>query len=292
MNRSTVSLIVAIALACGWCAGEASAAVVIADDNAAQLAYEPNDGNNGNDGNPANNTDAWNSGDNGGFGFGAWALSVTGGNAGHFMFRSPTNGDGDGNGDFDIDTPANVNGRSWGMFANSGHQANAVRPFPRAMLPGDIFRIHMDNGWIEGGGLVGLTLEDSLSNDRLSVLFRNGFGDYRYDNFISGEATLGSGLGFTDEGIEIEMVMLSLTSMNVTLTPLAGGLPVSQTIAIVGPIDRVNLFNANAGGGGERNAYFNSMQFTEPAAIPEPGTFLVWGLAMITAGLLTQRERR
>jgi hypothetical protein len=50
--------------------------------------------------------------------------------------------------------------------------------------------------------------------------------------------------------------------------------------------------------GGGTNVALGTLNFSDwetyatLAPIPEPGTFLVWGLAMITAGLLTQRERR
>ena len=79
-----------------------------ASDKASNSPYEP--GN------------TWADGQNGGTGFGAWALT-SGTNSGFFMGTSSSNGAMPPSGN--IDTA----GESWGMFASGGDTASAVRPF-------------------------------------------------------------------------------------------------------------------------------------------------------------------
>src|SRR4051794_16439236 len=79
-------------------------------DNASNSPYEP--GN------------TWANGQNGGSGFAPWVLSTTSGNGalnGFFMGSSSGNAGG---------SSGNINtaGVSWGMYANSGQTAAAVRP--------------------------------------------------------------------------------------------------------------------------------------------------------------------
>ncbi|MCB0576258.1 MAG: hypothetical protein KDC61_17010, partial [Saprospiraceae bacterium] len=103
-------------------------------------------------GDAAGNADynsAWANGSDGGSGMGTWQLSPTSnsGSSGFFVGNSATNGDGDGNSDGDINTA----GRAWGMYANSGAQANAVRTFDADWPAGTAFSLAMDNGYIDNG---------------------------------------------------------------------------------------------------------------------------------------------
>jgi hypothetical protein len=105
-------------------------------------------------GNAAYN-DGWQSGDNGGTGFGAWQLSaqINGNNAGFFVGDSDNNGcfnDG-----FGVCPPCgpgiNTAGKAWGLYANTSTLAEAIRPFAGgAILAGQSFSIDMDNGCLDG----------------------------------------------------------------------------------------------------------------------------------------------
>lgn len=124
MNR-TFRIFVAVvtwSLVVGWQSVEAT---VIAQDTASDAVYD----------------DGWQTGDNGGFGFGAWTIrTTTGGNDafnGVFVGSSTGNGDGDSNGDGDINTsPGN---RALGLYANSGNAAVAFRAFNTPLSLGTRF---------------------------------------------------------------------------------------------------------------------------------------------------------
>jgi hypothetical protein len=225
----------------------AGSADFCAGDQADNAAYDP----------------SWDSGDNGGNGFGPWSLSA-GANAGFFVGDSRTNGDGNSNGDNDI----NTGGKAWGMYANSGGQSNAFRTFSADFTPGTVFTIKMDNGWIESGGAVGLGLRNSSGNDLFEFYFRNGEADYKY-NDASGEH--GTGFNFSDEGLELNFTLLTATTYQLVVNPLTGG-SFSFTGSLKNPaggqaVNRLRLFNANAGFTGQRNAFFNEAGVCYPASL-------------------------
>src|SRR4051812_15559745 len=106
--------------------GSLAYSALIASDNAANTAY----------------TDGWDNGDNGGTGFSAWSRTSSG-TAGFFRGSSANNGFPTPSGDI------NTSGNSWGLFANPGGLASAVRPFTGASLSaGQQFLIKMDSGFI------------------------------------------------------------------------------------------------------------------------------------------------
>src|SRR5437879_8433719 len=93
----------------------------------------------------------WTNGQNGGFGFGAWVLSPSSNtaNAGFFMGSSSGNAGGSSG---NIDTA----GVSWGMFANSGQTASAVRPLTGgSLLVGQKITLSIDNGFLDTGSVEG-----------------------------------------------------------------------------------------------------------------------------------------
>ncbi len=81
---------------------------------------------------------AWDDGDNGGFGMGSWTLNpaLNTPQNGFFVDDSTGNNgmDGDNNDDGDINTAPGS--RAWGLYANSGQTASAVRDFNSALHAG------------------------------------------------------------------------------------------------------------------------------------------------------------
>lgn len=206
-------------------------------------------------------SDGWQTADNGGTNFGAWTLSTTNSsNAGHFRGNSANNGDGNG----DI----NTGGVALGMYANNGGTSNAVRPFLSTLIPGTVFSLKMDNGYIESGGSVGFGLQNASGENLLEFYFRNGQANYKY-NDNSGEQD--TGLGFTDDGLTIEITLLSSTTYQLTVTSNAGGsFTTSGTLknpAGGQAIAQFRLFNSNAGDGGQRDAFFNNFSVCYPATL-------------------------
>jgi len=224
-------------------------------------------------------SNGWQSADNGGTNFGAWTLSTQNSNpstGGHFRASSTGNGDGDSNGDGDIDS----GGFALGMYANSGDVSNAVRPLVQALIPGSVFSLQMDNGWIEAGGTVGFGLQNASGENLLEFYFRNGEADYKYNDAANEQNT---GLGFSDEGLTVQVTLLTATTYQLSVTRLAGG-NFTTTGTLKSPaggqaIARFRIFNANAGSDGQRNAYFNNFSVCYPPTLvinevdyDQPGT--------------------
>jgi hypothetical protein len=140
----------------------------------------------------------WTNGSNGGVGFGAWQLFITG-YAGHLIQDSTKNGDGQddgvsngiaGDGDINTGSPAKL---AWGMSAIPGSSATAIRPFTGGALDlGQTFSLNCDNGSVQDGGRVIVSLLDSSSNPVFSFFFDGGATHYQYSN-SSGTTTTSIG---------------------------------------------------------------------------------------------------
>jgi hypothetical protein len=214
-----------------------------------------------NDGNQIQN------GDNDGARFLPWTgrnPATNSGNAGLFNGDSRTNGDGDSNNDGDI----NTGGEAWGFYANNSNLSEAIRPFANPLAVGQTFSINMDNGWIDGG-TVGLGLRNSSNNNVWEFFFAGGQSFYQIN--ASGGVS-NTTVGFTDEGLRLDFLLTSSTTWKLTLTQLSNGNVTIYTGTLMNPaggstIDRVRLFNFNAGPDGQRNAFFNSMQICDPPAL-------------------------
>jgi alpha-amylase len=215
-----------------------------------------------NDGNQIQN------GDNDGTRFLPWTgrnPASNNGNAGLFNGNSATNGDGDGNSDGDI----NTGGEAWGVYANSSNLSEAIRPFASPLAVGQTFSIKMDNGWIDGGSTVGLSLRNSSNNNVWEFFFIGGNTNY---SIQGGGGQVASLVGFTDEGLLLEFTLITATVYSLKITELFNGNVTLYSGSLMNPaggstIDRVRLFNFNAGPDGQRNAFFNSMQICDPPAL-------------------------
>ncbi|WP_191861095.1 lamin tail domain-containing protein, partial [Hanstruepera ponticola] len=190
-------------------------------------------------------------------GFGSWTFVDTS-NSGHFTASSTDNGDGDNNNDDDI----NSTGGAWGLFANSGQIAEMIRPFDSPLSTGDTFSIQMDNGWIESGGVVGFSLRNNSGENLLEFYYSNGQPSYTIDNLNGAE---GTGIGFTDEGLQFDLTMTSNNTVDITITELFNGATHNFSKSLKNPsggqvISILRMFNFNAGFNSERNAYFNNLE--------------------------------
>jgi hypothetical protein len=212
----------------------------------------------------------WANGSNGGFGFGAWSHSTTSGNSsqnGHFA--------GTGHSAF---------GRSWGLYANSSQTASSVRTFNGGALSlNQTFSISMDTGFIDTGGTVGLSLQQGGTN-RLEFYFVGGGTGYRYNN----GSEVNTGVGFTTAGLRIFVTPTATNQARLRVTNATESSELfNQLITVTNAtaIDRVRLFNANAGSGmdGVNDQFFDDL------AIPEPGSA---GVVLAGVALLSLRRRR
>jgi hypothetical protein len=271
MNRSLLTRLSVVAIGFSLFTHRTHAAAIATDD-ASDLIYNS----------------GWSNGQNGGSGFGAWQLS-NGAHAGFFVFTSQNNGSGDGN----IDT----GGRSWGLFANSGDLANAVRPFTAGgsngsnlLGPGETFLASLDNGFIDNGSSVGVSLQNSLGANEFQFIFNGGSNNYL---LTIGATVLDTGIGFTSKGLALKFTQGVGNSWSLDVTP-NGGVTTTFTDASAGSaplpasdISQVRIFNSNAGNGGTNDAFANSMQ-----VVPEPGAAVAVAGGVVMLGLMGRMRRR
>ncbi|MCB0269171.1 MAG: hypothetical protein KDH95_13490, partial [Calditrichaeota bacterium] len=170
------------------------------------------------DANDATYNDGWQSGDNGGSGFGAWTLSPNPNNdfAGFFIGSSKVNGNGDSNNDNDINTGVNFD-EAWALYAKPFNNSEAYRSLNSPLSVGQRFSIDMDNGFIESGAEVGFELRNTTSESLLRFYFKGGESVYKIEE-LSG--TVSTSQGFTNEGLRIEIILTSTSNYRLVLTDL------------------------------------------------------------------------
>lgn len=151
ISRSARVMQCAVALAfTSWLTGISLAATTAFDD-ASQVVYD----------------DGWQTGDNGGAGWGGGWIVDSGG----FGVRSYLLGDSDSNGSGagpGIDTPTDV-GRSWGIRASNSPQSQgaAIRAFNGILSVGQTLRLALDHGTLAPGpadGVMGFGIRSGATN--------------------------------------------------------------------------------------------------------------------------------
>lgn len=208
-----------------------------AQDDAAQATYDG----------------GWNNGSNGGSGLGAWVLSAAG--SGGFFTASSSGNAGGSSGD--IDTA----GRSWGLWSTNG-LTEATRPFAGQLATGQIFRVKIDNGWIESGHTVGFGLQNAAGDTLWEFYFPGGAAHYVIHN---GTGHIPTRIPFTGNGIAVEFELTGSTqffcritatlSTNTTAWNFAGNLASQADTGI----SRFRAWSDAAGAGSSYDLFLNSM---------------------------------
>jgi hypothetical protein len=211
----------------------------------------------------------WNDGDNRGFGFGPWQFASTSGNAGIFIGDSMQNGGPPDQFGFQSQGINSPNGRSWGVFANSGGAADAVRPFAAPLSIGDTFSADFDNGFIDNGGSEGIRLGDSGTSATLwQLLFTGGENVYQV---FDGRGFVNTTLPFTDNGIHIDFTLTGTTTYSVTIREADGPVEtLSGSMANPGSVSLFAFFDHNGGFQQTNNAYANNLLI-----VPEPSSLML-----------------
>lgn len=202
--------------------------------------------------------DGWQTGDNGGTGYGAWTLNSTGNSsqAGFFMGSSSANAGGSSG---NIDTA----GRSWGMYANTGQLAEAFRPLTGgSLLVGQSITLSIDTGFIQSTGSQGFGLQTSGGVNRMEFFFNGGDTNYTLADSTGSHNT---GIGFTGNGLSF---LFTLTGTDTYSLSVNGGTPFTGTLeGVAGTgIGQMRFFDFNAGNGSDGNFYVNLL--TVPEASP------------------------
>ena len=248
---------------------QSASGVIVASDEADNAPYN----------------DGWQTGDNGGTGFGAWTLTQTSGNIDGFngQFIGSSSGNGFGTANPNIDT----GGKAFGEYGNTGNAAVAYRAFGTGqMYNNSVFHWAMDNGFIDNGTSVGLTLRNGNANAnpgnyntgaRFEFLFLGGNSDYTY---IDGTGSHDTGIAFLDTGLQLSLRMIgangyTLTVSNGNNTALLGTYSGTLEGTANSSIDSFALYNNNAGGGGAHDAFFNSFSVD---AVPEPTVVVLFAV--------------
>ena len=195
--------------------------------------------------------DGWATNDVGGTGFGGWTL---------FAESSDPNL----NGRFIANAAAvNIGVPAWGLYANSlTNLSEAKRLLTSALATGQTFHVAFDNGFIDNGTGVGVGLQNS-SGETLWQFYFNG-GDTNYNlSGISG----GSGIPFTDAGMDIAFTLTGPTNFSVQISPngsavktFTGNLEPNANSAIT----LFRAWNYAAGSGSDHDVFFNRMMITGP----------------------------
>jgi subtilase family serine protease len=214
----------------------------------------------------------WFYGDNGGIGFGPWVFTgiaqINSQWNGFYIGSSTNNGGGEGPG---ID----VNGKSWGIYANNGNYATAFRSFAYGPLQvGQSLSLSMDNGNIDSGRYVGFVLRSGDATDgpfdydtgaRLQFIFFGGGNDYQlYDN--AGQQD--SGIFFTDTGLRFVFTLTAADTYSLQVINNSNGTTNSYSGTLSGTagsgINSLAVFNFSAGASPNGDCFFNSLKITGP----------------------------
>jgi len=221
---------------------------------------------------------------------GPWTFSNTGtsSQSGAFLGNSTENGAGGGSSSNHPGINSSANNDAWGLYANGGQTAGAIRAFPAFDgLNGQYLTIDFENGYVNnpsspgGGGTIGLGLLDASGNNLVELFFVGGNNCYTLYNGASNQTNNNTDIGFSDTGLAVTFTSTnSGNDVNVTITGLNGAGSFSTNNF---PLERsgdeiaeIRLFNANAGSGGSYNDFYNNL-----TVVPEPSS-----IALVAAGLL------
>lgn len=155
-----------------------------------------------------------------------------------------------------------VGGISWGIQQNtgSGIVGDAVRSLPGgALSAGQSLQVSLQNGNVDTGGTVGISLQDAGGNNAAEFYFVGGQSNYTL-NDATGSNQI-AGFGFTNTGVRLSLTMHTATTFTLTATKVVGGATVTLSGSTISgrSIQRIRFFNFQGGNGLSNNCYFNSL---------------------------------
>ena len=211
----------------------------------------------------------WTSGDNGGSGFAAWALSTTGVNSGHFIGNSTSVGGPGAN--------INVVNESFGMFGHSTQSSIANRSFTNALNVGDEFSADLAVNFRNGAK--GFNL---YAGGTEIFNFNVGSDDYR----VNGNSIGNSYSANTQFRLLFTQSSASAGTWRITRS---GGVADVDTGTYSGIASGFRLYvNGTDNGSNQNNFFANNFTLT---AIPEPSSMIMVILGLAGSGIAGRRRR-
>ncbi len=221
-------------------------------------------------------SDGWATGDDGGFGFGAWTIS-TGGSAGVFIGNPSAGGIG------------GMSSSSFGLFANPASATNFVnasRSFDNALDIGQTFSFQWGVNWDSDGiGNKGFNLLAG-TNQILNLNMGGAPGNITLNGVNTGLAygTNSFYLGIT----RLDANTYTVFSTSARTNPSGGGFSTNVSSSLAA--NNFQLYASALAAGDNRQPYYNDFAIT---AVPEPSTYAL--LALSAAGIggyMLRRKRR
>ncbi len=212
--------------------------------------------------NSGNYGGGWNTGSNGGIGFGAWTIND--GDGGHYIGGT------------------GLGGNTFGLFNTfTTTTTDAIRPFTGALTAGQTFSIDLGFSAFAAAGSVGINLRSGTNE--VITLFTTGSGDWML-NDGGGNFSAGA-LATSDTPFSFSFTYNGGTSYSFSLTGSAGGINFNSGNAGISSIDNLRLFNFNQGPGA-------NFGFDNLSIVPEPSSLaLLAGPALLGAWFFIRRRR-
>lgn len=182
----------------------------------------------------ASNYTGWSSGNNQGTGFGAWTLNgpANSGNGGFFLAAG-----------------------GWGIYANSGELAEAIRPFSATLATGQTFAVRLLHGTVDNTRSVGVALQNSSGQTLWEFSRIGGQSNYR----ING---VDVGIPATTDALEIEVTLAGPTSYVARISTGGSSSERSGNLQAQSnqTISRFRAVNDSAGDGSGADMIINNLQ--------------------------------
>ncbi|HKL03660.1 MAG TPA: hypothetical protein VJ911_08290, partial [Cryomorphaceae bacterium] len=105
----------------------------------------------------------------------------------------------------------------WVLYANSGQTSEISRTLSQTLEVNGELSVEMRNGSIDGGGTVGVSVQNSNSENLAEVYFIGGNSNYFLNDADGQQAT---GVPYTSEGLDITFKLLPENAFELTLTDL------------------------------------------------------------------------